>query len=100
MRSGSLQMRTLRIVRNRLTQVAVARGSIDADAIQELFSLWEKRDTDVEAIATAGRIRKLIQGGKWSAADQERFDRNAPGALSGKVAHYIGRMDKKGRNHF
>ena len=64
------------IIHDRLIQVVNARGSIDADCLNDLFArMGSPRDTDLEVIATAGRIRKLRITGKWDPRDQAAFER-------------------------
>lgn len=88
----------MRVIRHRRMQVVDSRGSIDATGLNELFEVWLRRDTNVEAIATAGRIRKFRVAGKWDERDQAAFERKHAAGFVKRVEGFIKRMDRKGEN--
>lgn len=97
-RASGLDAHTLHVVRSRLNQIADARGSITALEIKQLISEWIQRDTDIAAVITAGRIRKLRLKGAWTDRHQIAFNTKHQKDFRDKVAAYLKRMDKNGSN--
>lgn len=96
----NLQLRTMRIIYQRLLQVADARGCIDKDAIKEMFRTWRREDTDIEAIAAAGQIRKMITIGTWTDNDWKSWERHHTTRFTASVKRFIKLMDNAGSNRF
>lgn len=99
-RATNLQIRTMRIIYQRLLQVVTARGTIDKPELMALFRAWNREDTDIEAIATAGQIRKMKSIGLWNDQDWKSWERHHTTRFTASVKAFIRRMDKAGSNRF